>query len=73
MASVTHRLKPAQWITVWWPECELRAVPQIVPEGWTFQIYSPGEAPVQEDDLALADKPARYTIRRRKQGTGARG
>ena len=34
------------WITVWWPECDLRAVPRIVPEDWTFEIYSPGEGPV---------------------------
>ena len=33
------------WITVWWPECDLRAVPRIVPEDWTFEIYSPGEGP----------------------------
>ena len=33
------------WITVWWPECDLRAVPRVVPEDWTFEIYSPGEGP----------------------------
>jgi hypothetical protein len=32
------------WITVWWPECDLRAVPRVVPEDWTFETYSPGEA-----------------------------
>jgi hypothetical protein len=31
------------WITVWWPECDLRAVPRVVPEGWNFEIYPPGE------------------------------
>jgi hypothetical protein len=31
------------WITVWWPECDLRAVPRSVPEGWTFITYAPGE------------------------------
>lgn len=34
------------WITAWWLECDLRAVPRVVPEGWTFEIYSPGEEPV---------------------------
>ena len=34
------------WITAWWPECDLRAVPRAVPEGWAFEIYSPGEGPV---------------------------
>jgi hypothetical protein len=34
------------WITVWWPACDLRAVPRVVPEGWTFEIYAPGEGPV---------------------------
>lgn len=34
------------WITAWWPECDLRAVPRIVPGRWTFQIYPPGEGPV---------------------------
>ena len=34
------------WVTAWWPECDLRAVPRVVPEGWTFEIYSPGEGPV---------------------------
>jgi hypothetical protein len=33
-------------VTAWWPECDLRAVPRVVPEGWTFEIYSPGEGPV---------------------------
>jgi len=36
------------WITVWWPESDLRAVPRIVPEGWRFEIYAPGEEPVFE-------------------------
>jgi hypothetical protein len=31
------------WVTVWWPECELREVPRVVPEGWTFETYQPGE------------------------------
>ena len=26
------------WITAWWPACDLRAVPCILPEGWTFEI-----------------------------------
>jgi hypothetical protein len=34
------------WITAWWPECDLRAVPRVVPEGWTFEIYAPGKGPV---------------------------
>ena len=34
------------WITAWWPECDLRAVPHTVPEGWTFEIFAPGEGPV---------------------------
>jgi hypothetical protein len=38
--------RAAAWITVWWPECDLRAVPRIVPEDWTFDIYLPGEGPV---------------------------
>jgi iron complex transport system substrate-binding protein len=25
------------WITSWWPECDLRAVQRVVPEGWTFR------------------------------------
>src|SRR5262245_31919161 len=33
------------WISLWWPECDLRAVPRVVPEGWTFKIYPPGEEP----------------------------
>ena len=31
------------WINVWWEECDLRAVPRSVPEGWMFEIYPPGE------------------------------
>jgi hypothetical protein len=38
--------RAAAWITVWWPECDLRAVPRIVPEDWRFEIYSPGQGPV---------------------------
>ena len=34
--------RAAAWITVWWPEWEVRAVPRIVPEGWTFEVYTPG-------------------------------
>ena len=34
------------WITAWWPECDLRAVPRVLPEGWTFETYAPGEGPV---------------------------
>jgi hypothetical protein len=34
------------WITAWWPECDLRAVPRVVPEGWRFENYPPGEGPV---------------------------
>jgi hypothetical protein len=30
------------WITAWWPECELSAVPRDVPKGWTFKTYAPG-------------------------------
>jgi hypothetical protein len=37
---------PGAWITAWWPERYLRAVPHVVPDGWTFEIYSPGEGPV---------------------------
>jgi hypothetical protein len=40
--------RAAAWITVWWPECDLRAVPRVVPEGWTFEMYAPGEGPVFE-------------------------
>jgi hypothetical protein len=36
------------WINVWWPECDLRAVPRVVPEGRTFEIYPPGEEPELE-------------------------
>jgi hypothetical protein len=32
------------WITVWWPDCDLRDVPRVVPEGWSFEIHPPGEA-----------------------------
>jgi hypothetical protein len=38
--------RAAAWITVWWPECDLRAVPRIIPKGWAFEIYWPGEGPV---------------------------
>src|SRR5262245_8972453 len=44
------------WITVWWPECDLRAVPRIVPNGWTFEVYPPGvelvfeSTPYRDDD-----------------------
>jgi hypothetical protein len=31
------------WIPVWWPECDLRAVTRVVPEGWSFEIYPPSE------------------------------
>ena len=34
------------WLTAWWPECDLRAVPRVVPEGWTFDVYPPGAAPM---------------------------
>jgi hypothetical protein len=34
------------WITVWWPECHLLAVPRVIPEDWTFEMYAPGEGPV---------------------------
>ena len=42
----TTEARAGAWITVWWPECDLRAVPRVVPEGWTFELYSPGEGPV---------------------------
>ena len=29
--------RAAAWITVWWPECDLRAVPRIIPKGWAFR------------------------------------
>ena len=32
-------------INAWWPQCDLRAVPRVVPDGWTFEIYPPGEGP----------------------------
>ena len=44
--AILRPKRAGAWITVWWPECDLRAVPRIVPEGWTFEIYSPGEGPV---------------------------
>ena len=34
--------RAAAWVTAWWPECDLRAVSRVVPEGWTFETYSPG-------------------------------
>jgi hypothetical protein len=34
------------WITVW--ECDLRVVPRVVPEGWTFEVYPPGAEVVFE-------------------------
>ena len=38
--------RASAWVTAWWPECDLRAVPRVVPEGWMLEIYSPGEGPV---------------------------
>jgi hypothetical protein len=41
-----HTLTEARagaWVTAWWPECDLCAVPRVVPEGWSFEIYPPGE------------------------------
>jgi hypothetical protein len=38
--------RASAWITAWWPECDLRAVPRVVSEGWTFRTYPPGESPV---------------------------
>jgi hypothetical protein len=54
--------RAAAWITAWWPECDLRAVPSAVPEGWTFEIYSPGEAPVFQR-IAEASRPHGSTCR----------
>jgi hypothetical protein len=34
--------RAAAWITAWWPECDLRAIPRVIPKGWRFVIYSPG-------------------------------
>ena len=34
------------WITAWWPELDLRAVPRTVEAGWSFELYPPGEPPI---------------------------
>jgi hypothetical protein len=39
-------VRAGAWITSWWPECDLRAVQRVVPEGWTFRTYPPGKGPV---------------------------
>ena len=42
----TSEARAAAWITVWWPERDLRAVPRLVPDDWTFEVYLPGDGPV---------------------------
>jgi hypothetical protein len=70
------------WITARWPECD--AVPRVVPEGWTFENYPPGEEPAfrrtthrdgdsvtsSGDSRALTDV---VQIPRHKHGIGTRG
>jgi hypothetical protein len=43
-----EKARAGPWITAWWPVCDLRAVPRVVSEGWTFESYPPGESPVFE-------------------------
>ena len=38
-----NEARAGAWITVWWPDCDLRAVPRVVPEGWSFETHPPGE------------------------------
>lgn len=35
------------WIEAcfYWSDCDLQAFPRVVPEGWIFNIYAPGEGP----------------------------
>jgi hypothetical protein len=37
------------WITFWEALHDFSAFPRVVPEGWTFEVYPPGEAPVTWD------------------------
>jgi hypothetical protein len=34
------------WVTFWQEELGFSAVPRVVPEGWTFEVYPPGEVPL---------------------------
>ena len=48
--------RASAWITAWWPECDLRAVPRVVPEGWCFETYPPGLVPAfRLKNVASAD------------------
>jgi hypothetical protein len=40
------------WIEVWDPQFDFDfpAVPRVVPEGWRFEVYPPGEGLILEDD-----------------------
>ena len=46
LGHTSAEARAGAWINVWWGECDLRAVPRYVPEGWMFEIYPPGEGPV---------------------------
>ena len=39
-----NEARAGAWITVWWPDCDLRAIPRVVPEGWSFETHPPGES-----------------------------
>jgi hypothetical protein len=43
LGHTSAEARAGAWINVWWGECDLRAVPRSVPEGWMFEIYPPGE------------------------------
>jgi hypothetical protein len=42
------KARAGAWITAWWPVCDLRDVPRVVSEGWTFESYPPDYSPVVE-------------------------
>jgi len=43
-----EKARAGAWITAWWPVCDLRDVPRVVSEGWTFESYPPDYSPVVE-------------------------
>lgn len=53
-------------ITAWWPECDLRAVPRVVPDGWTLETYLPGDGPVfRRTTLRYDRRDLEHTMRAR--------
>jgi hypothetical protein len=37
--------RASAWVTTWWPETDLNAVPRAVPPDWAFKICPPDERP----------------------------